>query len=49
MAIFRYCKIIGIDTIADLERFYKTESYKGESLVSCMKRYIETELKQDAQ
>ena len=47
MAIIRYAKIIGLDTIADLERFYKTEAYKGESLVSCMKRYIETELKKE--
>ena len=47
MAIIRYAKIIGLDTIADLERFYKTEAYKGESLVNCMKRYIETELKKE--
>ena len=49
MAIFRYCKLIGIDTIKDLERFYNTESYKGESLIGCLKRYYETELKQDAE
>lgn len=49
MAIIRYAKIIGIDTIADLERFYKTEAYKGESLINCMKRYIATELKKDAE
>lgn len=49
MAIFRYAKQIGIETMQDLERFYKTESYKGESLISCMKRYIETELKKDAE
>ena len=37
--VLQYCRVIGIETLADLQRFNKEEREKGESLAAAFERY----------
>ncbi len=39
--LLKYCRVIGIDTLADLARFNREERNKGETLPQALARYAE--------
>ena len=39
--LLKYCRLIGIDTLADLQRFNKEERNKGETMSQALARYAE--------
>ena len=39
--LLKYCRVIGIETLADLARFNKEEREKGETLSQALARYAE--------
>lgn len=37
--LLRLCRLIGIETVADLQRFSREERDKGESILDALERY----------
>ena len=39
--LLKYCRVIGIETLADLQKFNREEREKGETLSQALARYAE--------